>query len=174
MGARFPKQILSIFALLWLSCACTSTPTADPRDTVPYLASDQLAGRAPGSPGLVTAGDYLADEFRRIGLQPLPQLHGYFQPFTMTLSSTLGPATNLLVNDKSLTLGTDFSPLSVTSEGPFRGPLVFVGFGVSQTNSPTYDDYAGMDVAGKAVLAMRQEPRDEKGKSRLAENGRTW
>ena len=171
MGGRLPKQILSIFALLWICSACATSPKVDPRDTVPYLASDQLAGRAPGTPGLATAGDYLADEFRLIGLQPLPQLYGYFQPFTMTLSSTLGPQTNLLVNDKSLTLGIDFSPLSVTSEGPFRGPLVFVGFGVSQGN---YDDYAGMDVAGKVVLAMRQEPRDEHGKSRLAGAGRTW
>jgi len=171
MGARLAKQILSIFALLWFCCACKSAPAADPRDTVPYLASDELAGRAPGSPGLATAGDYLADEFHHIGLQPLPQLHGYFQPFTMTLSSTLGPATNLLVNDKSMTLGTDFSPLSVTSEGPFSGPLVFVGFGVSQTK---YDDYAGMDVAGKVVLAMRQEPQDDSGKSRLAGKGQIW
>jgi Peptidase family M28/PDZ domain/PA domain len=171
MGARFAKQIAGIFALLWMCVACTSAPSADPRQTVPYLASDKLAGRAPGSPGLETAGDYLANEFHAIGLQPLPQLHGYFQPFTMTLSSTVGPATNLLVNDKSLVLGTDFSPLAITSEGPFSGPLVFVGFGVSQNG---YDDYAGMDVAGKVVLAMRQEPRDEKGKSRLADKGMIW
>ncbi len=174
MGARLARQFIGIFALLWMCIACASAPSVDPRQTVPYLASDKLAGRAPGSPGLETAGDYLADEFHSIGLQPLPKLHGYFQPFTMTLSSTLGPTTNLLVNDKSLTLGTDFSPLAITSEGPFSGPLVFVGFSVSQSDYPPYDDYAGMDVAGKVVLAMRQEPRDKDGKSRLAGKGLIW
>ena len=171
MSPRFGKQITALLAIVWLCAGCGAN--VDPRQTVPYLASDQLAGRAPGSPGLVVAGDYLADEFHRIGLEPLPALHGYFQPFTMTLASTLAPATNLLLNDKSLMLGTDFSPLSITGEGPFNGPVVFVGFGVTDLKNG-YDDYAGMDVAGKVVLAMRQEPRDEKGKSRLAGKDHIW
>jgi hypothetical protein len=46
MGGRLSKQILSIFALLWICSACATAPIADPRDTVSYLASDQLSGRA--------------------------------------------------------------------------------------------------------------------------------
>jgi Peptidase family M28/PDZ domain/PA domain len=169
MSPRFGKQITALLAIVWLCAGCGAN--VDPRQTVPYLASDQMAGRAPGTAGLVAAGDYLADEFHRIGLQPLPGLHGYFQPFSMTLAKTLGPSTNLLVNGKSLSLGTDFSAVGVSGDGPFSGPLVFAGFGVSQSG---YDDYAGIDVEGKVVLAMRQEPIDAAGKSRLAGKGSVW
>src|SRR5580700_4464360 len=98
MSPRFGKKITALLAIVLLCAGCGAN--VDPRQTVPYLASDQMAGRAPGAAGLVSAGDYLADEFHRIGLQPLPALHGYFQPFSMTLAKTLGPSTNLLVNGK--------------------------------------------------------------------------
>ena len=55
-----------------------------------------------------------------------------------------------------------------TGEGKFDAPVVFVGYGISQPEEYKYDDYAGIDVKGKVVLAMRYEPRDEKGKSRFS------
>ncbi len=131
---------------------------------------------APGTPGIEKAGDFIATEFRRIGLQPLPGLKDYFQPFRMPVSTTLAPATNLLVNDKSLSLGNDFSPLSITGEGPFNGGLVFVGYGITRDKSDpkAYDDYAAVDVHGKVAMAMRQEPRDEKGRGRFAAANEQW
>jgi hypothetical protein len=162
----------------------TSRPVAvpidvDPRHTLPYLASDELAGRAPGTPELDKAADFTASEFERIGLEPPPGMNDYFQPFTMPLSTTLGPGTSLLLNDKPLVLNTDFSPLSLTGEGPFEGKVVFVGYGITHPKSDSqaiaaYDDYAGMDVHGKVVLAMREEPRDAAGKSRFAGQNQKW
>ena len=38
----------------------------------------------------------------------------------------------------------------------------------SRSKKFNYDDYAGLDVKGKIVLAMRFEPHNEKGKSRFA------
>jgi Peptidase family M28/PDZ domain/PA domain len=143
----------------------------NPQVTVPFLASDKLAGRAPGTQGLDDAGKMIAADFSRIGLQPLPGMKDYFQPFNMPISSTLGPSTNLLVNDKSLMLNTDFSPISLTSEGPFDGKLVFAGYGITRAD---YDDYANLDVHGKVVLVLRQEPRDKDGKSRFAGANQTW
>ncbi len=181
----------SFCGLLIAMAACRSTPpspatrpvvasvadhfpqTVNPRDTVPFLASDELAGRAPGTPGLVEAGDFLAGEFRRIGLQPLPELGGYFQPFTMHLNTTVAPGTSLLIDDKSLIPGTDFSPLSFTAQGPFRGGLVFAGFGITR-QAGDYDDFSGIDAAGKVVMAMRREPRDSAGHSRFAGPNRQW
>jgi hypothetical protein len=45
------------------------------------LAADDMQGRATGQPGSVKAAEFLAGEFRRIGLQPLPGATGFMQEF---------------------------------------------------------------------------------------------
>jgi hypothetical protein len=52
----------------------------------------------------------------------------------------------------------DFTPLSLSASRTFDLPLVFAGYGIT---APVldYDDYAGIDVAGKAVIILRHEPR---------------
>ena len=48
-------------------------------------------------------------------------------------------------------------------------PLVFAGYGIAASN-PQYDDYAGIDVRGKAVVIFSHEPQENLRTSRL--NGR--
>jgi hypothetical protein len=143
----------------------------DPRDTIPFLAGDELAGRLPGTPGLVRAGDFLAAELKRVGVAPLPGVDGYFQPFEMTESVTLSSSTKLELNGKPLKTKTDFDPMGVSTEGYFRGDVAFVGYGITR---PDYDDYAGIDVKGKVVLAMLKEPTDDKRRSRFAGPKDQW
>ncbi len=45
------------------------------------LAADDMQGRATGQPGQQKAAEFLASEFRRIGLQPLPGATSFFQEF---------------------------------------------------------------------------------------------
>jgi hypothetical protein len=45
------------------------------------LAADDMQGRATGQPGQLKAAEFLAGEFRRIGLQPLPGATGFMQEF---------------------------------------------------------------------------------------------
>lgn len=45
------------------------------------LAADDMQGRATGQPGQLKAAEFLAAEFRRIGLQPLPGAAGFMQEF---------------------------------------------------------------------------------------------
>jgi len=50
--------------------------------------------------------------------------------------------------------------MSLGSSGRFAGSLVFVGYGITADEEGLhYDDYAGMDVLGKVVIALRKEPR---------------
>jgi Tol biopolymer transport system component len=48
-------------------------------------------------------------------------------------------------------------PFGFSSSGDFSGSLVFAGYGL-RAEPLDYDDYAGVDVRGKVVLAMRYEP----------------
>jgi hypothetical protein len=130
-----------------------------------YLASDRLEGRGVGTEGLDLAADFIATRFQALGLKPLPGLDGYFQPFEMTTAESIDPATSLTSGEKSYKLKEDFTPVSFSAEGEFAGPVVFAGYGITDAGRG-YDDYEGLDVKGKVVLAMRFEPHDANGKSR--------
>ncbi len=144
----------------------------DPRQTLPFLASDALAGRLPGTPGLQRASEFLSLEFKRIGLKPFPG-HDYYQPFTMLLSAALDPSSSISVNDRPLKIETDFVPMGLSAQGSFRGKMVYAGYAITRDQGD-YDDFAGVDAKGKIVLAMMKEPLDEKNHSRFAGANQTW
>ncbi len=126
----------------------------DAKQTLKYLASDELEGRGVGTAGLNKAADLIAGDFAKLGLQPLPGQSGYFQPFNMTATVTPDPKCSLAAGDSHYKLEEDFIPLSASGEQPFEGPVVFVGYGITSSKF-NYDDYANLDVKGKIVLAMR-------------------
>lgn len=152
--------------------ALATRPTTAPttREAVGYLASDALEGRGVGTKGLDLAAQYIADQFRRDGLKPLPTLDGYFQRFEMTTGAFIAKGTSVTLNGEPLVLDTSVRPLGFSASGTFDGPVAFVGYGVA-SEKHGYDDYAGVDVKGKVVLAMRFEPHNEQGKSRFDANG---
>jgi peptidase M28-like protein/PDZ domain-containing protein len=83
--------LLAPTALLAQRCpdANPLTPAAPPIATVRYLADDALEGRLAGSPGERCAGDYIAAQFRLIGLEKGGTENSYYQPFP--LASALNP-----------------------------------------------------------------------------------
>lgn len=116
-----------------------------------YLASDELMGRRTGEPGNDLAAAYLADHFRKHGLQPPPGQSDYYQP--VNIQRLEGPAESTLrIGDSVFTSGEDFLLLA----GPaaeLSGEAVFAGHGwVSEDGSR--DDYAGLDVKGKVVFVL--------------------
>jgi hypothetical protein len=54
-----------------------------PIATVRYLADDSLGGRLAGSPGERCAGEYIAAQFRKLGLEPAGDSGTYFQSFDL-------------------------------------------------------------------------------------------
>ncbi len=48
-----------------------------------YLAADELAGRATGTPGADQAARYIAEQFRALGLRPVGAAGSFFQHFTL-------------------------------------------------------------------------------------------
>jgi hypothetical protein len=136
---------------------------------VTFLAADEQEGREPGTKGIEASADYIANVFKKAGLKHAPGALGYFQPFSISGGVDIK-------NDQFLELNgpegkglkpeymADFTPLAI---GPGRNlenvPVVFAGYGITATNSRRhpgldYDDYARVDVKGKAVLVLRREP----------------
>jgi Zn-dependent M28 family amino/carboxypeptidase len=172
-GSDSPPKTLAAPALLPTATIQIQLPMApaatdaDPKDTLPYLASDELQGRGVGLPGLDRAADLIAAEFAADGLLLLPGHADFFQAFDYTTQAAPGAATALAVGGKTLALDTDYLPMRFSAQGKFAAPAVFVGYGVSAPEAG-YDDYADLDVKGKVVVAMRYEPMTEHGQSWLA------
>ena len=132
---------------------------------VTYLADDAREGRSPGSKGIEAAADYIADAFRSAGLKPAPGANGYFQHFPISGSPALegDPLLELVgPNGKEFKgkFRTDFGPMAIgVSANLHEVPVVFVGYGITAKDPARkldYDDYAGIDVKGKAVLLIRR------------------
>ncbi len=78
------NAILFLGALLPLSLACAQNPTIEPAEVnqiIKTLSSDAMAGRKTFEPGIKKASDFIAGEFKKIGLQPLPGSKSYEQSF---------------------------------------------------------------------------------------------
>ena len=132
------------------------------RATIRTLASDEFDGRAPASAGEQRTIAYLAAQFRRYGLAPAN--HGsYLQPVPM-IQITVAPEAELLVTGGATPLhfayGSDVivtTPRAETTVSLRDSPLVFVGYGIV---APEYhwNDYAGVDVHGKTVVVLVNDP----------------
>jgi hypothetical protein len=132
------------------------------RADVEALASDAMKGRRAGTPEANAAAQYVADSFRRIGLQPGGADGSYFQTFDFVDGIELGPKNTLKSGTgkpvgRSWTVGADFRPLAFSSSGDVSGGVVFAGYGIVAKDLG-YDDYAGLDVKGKVVLVASGTP----------------
>jgi hypothetical protein len=135
-----------------------------------YLASDELEGRGVGTQGLDRAAEYLAHRFAELGLNTQLQQGTPFQTFRVTTAAELSepnavtfigpPDAQGQPQHITLQLGSDFHPLSIGGSAQFDLPLVFAGYGITATDQG-YDDYAAVDVRGKAVIVLRHEPQQD-------------
>jgi hypothetical protein len=129
---------------------------------VRQLAAADMKGRGSGSPELERAGQYLAREFRALGLEPLNG-KSYFQPFSLTTGAVLGPNNSLEIRSgetrRAWRAGPDFLPFSFSSRSAVAGGVVFAGYGITAPEYK-YDDYTHLDVKDKLVLVLRHEPQE--------------
>jgi len=128
-----------------------------------YLTDDKLEGRLPGTPGGLGTTEYIAEQFKAIGLKPAGVDGTYFQPFTIRrLKKRHDENAAFLVNGaaREWVVGEDWTPMPFTKPGKIAGPLAFAGYGISASKYD-YDDYADFDAEGKVLLIMRHEPRSD-------------
>ncbi len=128
-----------------------------------FLTGDECEGRGVGTKGIDLAADHIARAFAQAGLAPAGDKGTYFQNFHVTAGTRVDkPATMTLAGPlgQTITLEMDknFTVLRPSGSGKVEAPVVFAGYGVTAPKHG-YDDYAGLDVAGKVVVVLRRTPR---------------
>ena len=129
---------------------------------IAVLASDDYMGRKPFTEGETKTVNYLVEQFRQLGLEP-GNGDSYIQSVPMAnILATAAPAMQVNSIKGSFTLKafddyiiwTDKTDSSFSLENT---ELVFAGYGVV---APEYNwnDYAGLDVKGKVVMVMVNDP----------------
>jgi Zn-dependent M28 family amino/carboxypeptidase len=130
---------------------------------VKVLGSDDFGGRAPGSAGEEKTVQYLQQQLQRLGLQP--GNHGsYFQnvPMVGATIDEIASKFRIEVGGEHLApvLGEQMVMGSRREQAEIKladSPMVFVGYGVNAPEQ-NWNDYAGIDVRGKTVVMLINDP----------------
>jgi Zn-dependent M28 family amino/carboxypeptidase len=130
---------------------------------VRYLSHDLLEGRGTGQRGGDIAAEYIATQFAEYGLKPAGDHGTYMQKVPLvgitTLAETqfsLVPKQGEAMNLKPLDEYVAFDQTQ-QAQADVDADIVFVGYGIE---APEYnwDDYKGLDVRGKVLLMLVNEP----------------
>jgi hypothetical protein len=145
-----------------------AAPTAEElRRDLYAFADDSMRGRESGTRDAVRAALFLGERLKQLGFQPAGD-SGFYQrvPLTRTLVSTtlstasLTPAAGAA---HTFAVGTDLMPLPSLGAGApglkrsANAEVVFAQYGITNKKLER-DDYAGLDVRGKAVVMVMSAP----------------
>jgi Zn-dependent M28 family amino/carboxypeptidase len=130
---------------------------------VRYLSHDLLEGRGTGQRGGDIAAEYMATQFAEYGLKPAGDHGTYMQKVPLVGITTLPETQFSLVPKQGEAM--NLKPLdeyvaydhTQQAQSDVDADIVFVGYGI---DAPEYnwDDYKGMDVRGKILLMLVNEP----------------
>lgn len=128
------------------------------------LASDEFQGRAPATKGEELTVAFLESHFKRIGLKPIDG-DSYKQPVSLVQIDPRHVSAMTLIGggetlpDKLIYRDDMFAWTTRVTESVSvnESEMVFVGYGIV---APEYNwnDYAGLDVAGKTVVMFVNDP----------------
>jgi Zn-dependent M28 family amino/carboxypeptidase len=144
---------------------------------IKVLASDDFGGRGPGSAGEDKTVAYLREQFLRLGLQPgngdsffqtVPMVETRADTATSTMRIDIAGKPHALHFGDEMVMGTRSAKPEVSVAG---SPLVFVGYGVNAPEA-NWNDYAGVDVKGKTVVMLINDPGFHNGDASLFEGRR--
>ena len=166
-------RLLALFGLGLISAGCGSNDKNETAGAatisteqftahIAMLASDEFEGRQPSSPGEEKTIAYLKDQFAALGLEP-GNGNSFFQEvplveittdsnITMTIGN--GDATMELAYGTEMMAGTK---RVVATTGLDGSEMVFVGYGIVAPEMD-WNDYEDLDVAGKTVLILVNDP----------------
>ena len=165
---RFIKTLACIPLLFVVATLSYAEVNADTQNTninlalyrqhVSTLASDEFEGRGPLSAGEEKTVSYLVNAFKLMGLKP-----AFGNRYTQAVPlAKITPSTDmsLTIGTHTFASGSDFTARTqrlVSNINVKNSEVVFVGYGI---NAPEYhwNDYAGIDVKGKTVVMLVNDP----------------
>ncbi|HEY6970742.1 MAG TPA: M28 family peptidase [Candidatus Angelobacter sp.] len=173
------KKLNIILFLIFATMVVAQSPTGLPasaqqamnsidsekiRATVKYLSDDRLQGRGTGQKGGDMAADWIADQLKSYGVDPVGDNRSFFQDVKFYGIRTDPQKTQFAFVPRSgapitLKFADDYVATDEThsEQSQIDAPLVYVGYGI---HAPEYkwDDYKGTDVRGKVLLMLVNEP----------------
>lgn len=131
---------------------------ADIREPLKVLSSDEFEGRLPTTEGEKKTIEYLVSEFTKAGLKP-GNGDSFLQKVAL-MEITADPDMTMTIGDNNFAYKEQMVASSKREQSSVsleNSELVFVGYGV---NAPEYDwnDYEGLDVEGKTVVMLINDP----------------
>lgn len=161
-----------------------STPKPDPaeqrlRKHVTYLASDKLEGRRTGERGATAAAGYVANMFANIklkaGVENKLGKRSYLQIFPYTTGVEAAKTNEFRLDitklDGNHIVATNMLPVRPLGASPdaevANNEVIFAGYGIAAPDR-SFDDYAGLNVQGRIVLAFDGMPESGDPKSSFA------
>ncbi len=123
--------------------------SAQLRDYLYFVASDEMEGRDTPSRGLNIVAKFIAMNLSRWGLKPGGDNGTYFQKITLRRSKLDGPKTEAELDGRKFTFGEDF--YAALNAGKASGQLVYVGHGWVIKNK-NIDAYRGVNIKDKIVV----------------------
>ncbi len=103
---------------------------------VRYLADDLLEGREVATRGERCAGDYIADRFRELGLEPAGDEGTYFQSWTVRTGTEVGEASRFTLEGAARIEGVAWTPYGFSASATVQGTMSRVGPGTGQQGRP--------------------------------------
>jgi Zn-dependent M28 family amino/carboxypeptidase len=145
-----------------VAAAVASLNTDELARDVEILGSDEFEGRFPASLGEEKTKEFMQAEFEKVGLKP-GNGDSYFQEVPL-VEITASPETQLRITGGSKRMeyayGTDFVGLTQRVQEKVEvkdSEMIFVGYGIVAPEFQ-WDDYAGLDVKGKTVVILVNDP----------------
>ena len=151
------------------SAAATIT-VEELKDHMYFLASDELTGRRSGTDGYDIAAQYAATQFRAAGLKPLVKdaegNDSFLQKFDL-VSIKQGKGNTLAIRKDDVVVSFEhsddyilFRPGKDFDREYEPLEVVFLGYGIEEPDYG-FNDYEGIDVAGKIAVVMLGAPLKE-------------
>ena len=162
------RNVIALSALVTVA-ACASAPSLGRVEPdrlnahVAVLADDSFEGRGPTTAGEDKAVAYIAGQFEALGLEPAGDDGGWYQTVPInrflqdgpaSITASAGGGRVVLERGPDLIVASHRTQPRITLTDV---PVVFVGYGVTAPERD-WDDFKGVDVRGKIVLMLVNDP----------------
>ena len=128
------------------------------------ISSDYMDGRKPGTVGGERATAWIVEQFKKLGLEP--GNHGSWFQAVPTVSTALQNEDQIKLDvaegggTQAFDFGKDMVALTLQAKPKIDlkdSPIVFVGYGIDAPEWQ-WNDYKGLDVKGKTVVVLVNDP----------------